>query len=249
MILRRVTPAPGGQTDGGRLDTESDGARARLLDWYAPEPGESIRLNFVTTLDGRVTGDDGSSHSLTAGADRMILGVIREHADAVLVGAQTVRAEGYALPRRTQLAIVTLSGDLSGHGFEPREGAPEVLVLAPASATDAVAASLGDVAHRILPVSDRGGSIEAPELLAALRAHGAARIVCEGGPSLAALLLRAEFVDEVCLTTVPRLGGSGIRLLGDDGPPLSRWAPRQLLTDDEGVLYARWSRRAGAASA
>lgn len=249
MILRRVTPDSGDGPDEGRLDAASEGARARLLDWYAPEPGESIRLNFVTTLDGRVTGDDGTSESLTAGADRMILGVIREHADAVLVGAQTVRAEGYALPRRTQLAIATMSGDLSGHGFEPREGAPEVLVLAPATARDAVAASLGDIAHRILPVSDRGGSLGAPELLAALRAHGASRIVCEGGPSLAALLLRAGLVDEVCLTTVPRLGGSGIRLLGDDGPPLSRWAPRQLLTDDEGVLYARWGRRADAASA
>ena len=240
MILRRVTPEPADE-----LDTEAAGARARLLEWYAPGEGESIRLNLVTTLDGRVTGDDGTSESLTAGADRMILGVIREHADAVLVGAQSVRAEGYRLPKRARLAVVSMTGDLRGHGFEPREGAPPVLVLAPTAAADAVARSLGDIAHEHVPVSDRDGALAVPDLLAALRGHGVTRLVCEGGPSLAALLLAAGVVDELCLTTVPRLGGSGQRLLGDDGPALSRWAPRQLLTDDEGVLYARWARRAG----
>lgn len=243
MILRRVTPGPADE-----LDTEHDGARARLLDWYAPGEGESIRLNLVTTLDGRVTGDDGTSESLTAGADRMILGVIREHADVVLVGAESVRAEGYRLPKRAQLAVVSGSGDLTGHGLEPREGAAPVLVLAPMAAADAVSRSLGAVPHEHVAVSDRGGSLAAPDLLAALRARGVARVVCEGGPSLAALLLAAGLVDELCLTTVPRLGGSGLRLLPDTGPALSRWAPRQLLTDDEGVLYARWARRADAAT-
>lgn len=245
MILRRVTPEPADdRREDARLDTDADGTRSRLLEWYAPEPGASIRLNFVATLDGRVTGDDGSSHSLTAGADRMILGVIREHADAVLVGAQTVRAEAYALPRRTQIAVVTSTGDLTGHGFEPRDGAPEVLVLAPTSAAEAAHRSLGDVAHRIIAVSDRGDGLAPADLLAALRDAGAARIVCEGGPSLAARLLAERLVDELCLTTVPRLGGSGIRLLPDDGPGLSAWAPTQLLLDGEGVQYARWGRRA-----
>lgn len=243
MILRRVHPA--GSAEEVALDTEGEGARDRLLDWYAPGEGESIRLNFVATLDGRVSGEDGTSGSLTAGADRMILGVIREHADVILVGASTVRAESYRLPRATPLAIVTTSGDLDGHGFEPREGAPEVLVLAPESATDAVRRSLSGVRHQVLPLPDRGEPATADEILGALRAHGAERIVCEGGPGLAGLLLAAGLVDEVCLTTVPRLGGSGIRLLADDGQAVSRWAPRQLLLDDEGVQYARWARRAG----
>jgi len=242
VILRRVHPA--GAAEDVALDTEGAGARDRLLEWYAPSEGESIRLNFVTTLDGRVTGDDGTSGSLTAGADRMILGVIREHADVILVGASTVRAESYRLPRRTPLAIVTTSGDLDGHGFEPRDDAPEVLVLAPESATDAVRRSLSGIPHAILPLPARGDPATAPEILGALRPHGAERIVCEGGPGLAGLLLAAGLVDEVCLTTVPRLGGSGIRLLAGDGPAVSRWASRQLLLDDEGVQYARWARRA-----
>ena len=242
MILRRVHPA--GAAEEVAFDTESPGARDRLLDWYAPGEGESIRLNFVTTLDGRVTGEDGTSESLTAGADRMILGVIREHADVILVGASTVRAESYRLPRATPLAIVTTSGGLTGHRFEPRKGASEVLVLAPDSAADAVRRSLRGIRHTILRLPDRGEPATAHEILGALRAHGAARIVCEGGPGLAGLLVAAGLVDEVCLTTVPRLGGSGIRLLADDGPAVSRWAPRQLLLDEEGVQYARWARRA-----
>nr|WP_246335463.1 dihydrofolate reductase family protein [Microcella alkalica] len=213
------------------------------MKWYAPGEGESIRLNFVTTLDGRVTGEDGTSGSLTAGADRMILGVIREHADVILVGASTVRAESYRLPRRTPLAIVTSSGDLSGHEFEPREDAPDVLVLAPGSATDAVRRSLRGIRHTILPLPDRSEPATALEILGALRAHGAERMVCEGGPGLAGRLLAAGLVDEVCLTTVPRLGGSGISLLPDDDGAITRWAPRQLLLDGDGVHYARWARR------
>jgi riboflavin biosynthesis pyrimidine reductase len=238
VILRRVLPTP---IDEVALDAA--GARARLLEWYAPNAGESLRLNFVATLDGRVTGDDGTSHSLTAGADRMILGVIREHADVILVGAQTVRAEAYRLPRRTPIAIVTATGDLSGHGFEPREDAPAVLVLAPKGATEAAHSSLGEVPHEVVALDADPSGASATEIVAALRERGMTSIVCEGGPSLAAQLLSAHMVDEVCLTTVPRLGGSGIRLLGDDSEA-SNWVPRQLVLDDDGVQYARWRRAA-----
>jgi riboflavin biosynthesis pyrimidine reductase len=236
MILRRLLPTPVDE-----IDLDSEGARARLLDWYSPPADTALRLNFVTTLDGRVTGSDGTSESLTAGADRMILGVIREHAHVILVGAQTVRAEHYRLPRRTPIAIVTSTGDLSGHGFEQREGAPEVLVLAPSSASELAHSTLGDVPHTMVTLDGDSGRASVTAIVDALHRRGLTRIVCEGGPSLAAQLLSANLVDEVCLTTVPQLGGSGIRLLSDDSAPTD-WKPLQVVNDDDGVQYARWAR-------
>lgn len=240
MILRRVAPGPADE-----LDTEAAGARARLLEWYRPLAADSVRINLVTTLDGRVAGDDGTSNSLTAGADRMILGVIREAADVVLVGAQSVRAEGYRLPKRAQLAIVTATGDLGGAAIQPRDGAAPVLVLTSAAGARAAHRALGGVDHVVVPLPERAGRVAVADALAALRDRGAAGIVCEGGPSLAAQVLATGSVDELCLTTVPRWGGAGIRVPAVDDVPASRWKPRQLLIDDDGVLYARWAPRAG----
>ena len=115
-MLRRVWPA----SDVAELDVDAPDARATLLDWYTPHDGDYLRLNFVTTLDGRAAGADGTSGSLTSTTDRMILGVIRQYADVVLVGAETVRREGYLRPSRAALAIVTASGDLTGHQLDSR---------------------------------------------------------------------------------------------------------------------------------
>ncbi len=108
MILRRLVPA------GPELDLDD---RPALLDLYRPPRSTWLRLNMVATVDGAAAGSDGTSESLTNRADRRILGVIRELADVVLVGAASVRAEGYQLPKRAPLAVVTRSGDLGVIGW------------------------------------------------------------------------------------------------------------------------------------
>lgn len=238
MILRRVLPEP-----SASLDVEADGARAALIDWYAPAAGESLRINLVSTLDGRAAGDDGTSESLTTRLDRVILGVIRETAGTVLVGAQSVRTEGYRLPRHAQLAVLSASGDLSGHRLAPRDGAPPVLVLTTERRADAAHRGLDGIDHLVVPLPEHAGRIAVADALAALRDRGAAGIVCEGGPSLASQVLATGSVDELCLTTVPRLGGPGIPLLGAGASSVTTWSPRQLLIDESGAQYARWARR------
>ncbi|OUD85495.1 hypothetical protein BC477_13870 [Clavibacter michiganensis subsp. michiganensis] len=74
------------------------GTRTWLEDLYRPGSADHVRLNFVASVDGSVVGADGTSDSLSSVVDRRILGVIRELADVVLVGAGTVRAERYVLP-------------------------------------------------------------------------------------------------------------------------------------------------------
>ena len=53
-----------------------------------------VRMNFVMSLDGAVT-VDGRSGGLGDGNDRLAMQVLRSLADVVLVGAGTVRIEGY----------------------------------------------------------------------------------------------------------------------------------------------------------
>jgi hypothetical protein len=54
-----------------------------------------VRANMVASVDGAATGGDGRSGTLGTPADARVFAVLRALADVVLVGAGTVRAEGY----------------------------------------------------------------------------------------------------------------------------------------------------------
>ncbi len=237
-MLRRVVPVAGGE-----LDIEHPDARRTLLDWYTPHSPEHVRLTLVSTLDGRAAGGDGTSESLTSSIDRMVLGVIRQHADVVLVGAETVRREGLRRPRRAALAIVTASGDLRGHRLSAAEGRTSpVIVLTTEAGAERAADAVPDSAIEALATGP-DGRIPAAAILAALRSRGLVGIAAEGGPALAAQLLAADLVDELCLTVMPRLGGPDLPVLGDGAAPVTPLTARQLLVDDAGAQYGRWSLR------
>lgn len=229
MILRRVHPGP-----EERLELEAEGTRARLLDLYRPPAETWLRLNLVTSVSGSAAGSDGTSETLTSAADRRILGVIRELADVVLVGAQSVRAEGYVRPKRVPLAVVTASGDLAGHRITG--DGPPVVVVCPQEAVDRVRASLADAVIVTVP----GPRMPPADIIAALRSRGFASLVCEGGPGLARQLVVGGLVDEVCLTTSPRLTGATLPLFGTEAFPEVAVSLAQLLLDDESSIYSRW---------
>ena len=87
-----------------------------------------LRANFIASLDGGAT-FGGKTGQLGGPGDRAVFSLLRELADVILVGAGTVRAEGYAGARPTvaqrqrrqtrgqsevpRLAIVTKSGRLA----------------------------------------------------------------------------------------------------------------------------------------
>ncbi|HRP99623.1 MAG TPA: dihydrofolate reductase family protein, partial [Terrimesophilobacter sp.] len=171
--------------------------------------------------------------------DRRILGSIRRNSSVVLVGAATVRAEGHLFPRSTNLAVATQSGDLTGHVFSPDLAPGRLIVVCPASAVPAVHSTLGDVPATILDIE--ATTVSPHDLIGALRGHGCDTIVCEGGPSLAAQLIDANLVDELCLTTSPLIAGSRSSAL--HALPVSHRHELelgQLLTDSTGSVYARW---------
>lgn len=222
------------------FDLDSDGAAAELSDLYRPPRKRWLRLNFVASINGNVAGADGTSDGLTSRTDRRILGAIRRLADVVLVGASSVRKEGYFLPKTAPLAIVTGSGDLSGHGIPADIAAGRVIVLCPPGAQGALESSLGD--RPVTVITLPGPRISPAEAIMALHRLGHDSIVCEGGPSLAAQLIDADLVDELCLTTSPVLNGTSVPVLSglarDKTLQLS-----QLLVDQESGLYARWTVR------
>ena len=76
---------------------------------YAAPDQPWLRVNMVSTVDGAATGDDGTSRSINNGVDKLVFDLLRDLADAVVVGAGTVRVEGYAVGRKP-LVVVSRTG-------------------------------------------------------------------------------------------------------------------------------------------
>jgi riboflavin biosynthesis pyrimidine reductase len=188
-----------------------------------------LYANFVATLDGVVAlpGQPHSNRIISdySAADRFVMGLLRACADAVLVGADTMReapgtvwtaeqahppaAELFDELRRTRerpprptVAV------LSGHGtVDPRHPALEAGALVLTSEVGAARLRnklpRGSTTVTIGP----GPHLDPAAAVAALRSRGHRLILCEGGPTVFGALLGAGLVDELFLTTSPLLAG------------------------------------------
>jgi riboflavin biosynthesis pyrimidine reductase len=217
-------------TTFGRLADLDDDALGAA---YTPPRLPWLRLNFVSTVDGAVDGADGKSGSINTEADHRVFKVLREIADVVVVGAGTVRAEGYR-PNPKPLVVVTRSGDLPPTLLE---GDTSRLYVATGSRAPGLATARKVLGDRVLVLGD-----EAPDpaaLRRTLEDAGFASILCEGGPHLAADLLAAGLVDELCSTLAPTLvGGSHTRIA--EGAEIDVSLRLHALLEQDSTLLARW---------
>lgn len=194
----------------------------------------TIVSNFVSTLDGVVAFDtlgQSGGREVSGGfaPDRFLMGLLRATADAVLVGAGTVRSgsrhvwtPGHVHPpstaafaawrRQLELAsqpatvIVTASGRIDpGHPALHEPDVPVVLVTTGAGATRL--RRLGLPSDVEVAVASDGGRIDEAALLSTLAERGLVLVVCEGGPTLLGNLIGVGLVDELFLTIAPQIAG------------------------------------------
>jgi riboflavin-specific deaminase-like protein len=209
-----------------------------------------LRANMVASIDGAAADAEGRSAGLSGPADKRVFRVLRGLSDGVLVGAGTVRQEGYraARPRPEYAqqradagqgpapALVIVSGgldlDLAGPLFD---GAVRSIIVTTDAAAQRVPAA-ADVADVLVAGTDR---VDLAVALAALHERGLTRLLCEGGPSLLAQVAAAGLLDELCLTVAPRLvGGEAPRVLA--GLPVALGAELSQLLEEDGFLFSRY---------
>jgi riboflavin biosynthesis pyrimidine reductase len=184
-----------------------------------------VRVNFIASLDGAAT-HEGLSGGLNNADDKIVFDTLRLLTDVILVGAGTVRAEGYGgirvsaedddwrvaqgLSAQPSLAIVSGRLDLDpGHPVFT-DAATRPIVLTHAAAPADRRAALAKVADLIDCGKD---AIDPHRMVAALAARGLPQILCEGGPHLFGDLIEADCVHEFCLSLSPVLeGGSAGRI-------------------------------------
>lgn len=195
--------------------------RAELIEHYrvVDRAGPRVRVNFIASLDGAAT-VDGLSGGLNNADDKMVFETLRLLTDVILVGAGTVRTEGYGgirlsaddaawrvragLAAQPPLAVVSGRLDLDpGHPLFA-EAATRPIVLTHAAAPADRRAALAEVADVIVCGTEE---VDARRVVAALAERGLPQILCEGGPHLFGSLVEADIVDELCLSLSPVLEG------------------------------------------
>jgi riboflavin biosynthesis pyrimidine reductase len=227
---------------------------------------DAVYANVVGSLDGVVAlaAPRGAAPALSgrSEADHLVMALLRCAADALLIGAGTLRADPGHLwtaayidrPRAEvyralgrgapPLVVVTASGELDPGERALQAGA---LVLT----TDAGAARLRGRLPAASAVRALGaGPPDAAAILAAIRAEGHRRVLTEGGPTLLASLVAADALDELFLTLSPVLAGrtagdgrlgllEGVRLL----PEAGRWARLRSVRASGSHLFLRYGLR------
>ncbi|MET4061072.1 riboflavin biosynthesis pyrimidine reductase [Arthrobacter sp. UYP6] len=191
----------------------------------APPDRPHFRFNFVVSVDGAAA-IDGRSGGLGDGADHRVFGLLRRTADVILVGAGTVRAEGYsgelldpdaqswrasrAMAPHPGLAVVSGALDLDPEGPLFRQAPVRPLILTVDSAPADRKAALERVAD-VVVAGER--TLEPHRAAAVLADRGFHRVLCEGGPRLFASFQHAGLVDDLCLTVSPLLAaGNSTRI-------------------------------------
>jgi riboflavin biosynthesis pyrimidine reductase len=222
-----------------------------------PENRRWVRAMMVTTLDGSAVGPDHLSGSISGDADRLVFRAVRRMADAVLIGAGTLRGERYGAMRANpadaaarqeaglapapRLAILSGSLDLPWDDEVFSDSALPPLVL---TGTDAGPTRRARSAGRceLVELDDPG---DPATLLEALQRRKLNRIVCEGGPTLLRDLIAAELVDEADITISPMFAGTERSPDAPMLPEVARFHLAHVLTRD-GFLMARYLREQAA---
>jgi riboflavin-specific deaminase-like protein len=223
-------------------------SKLRLAE-LAPPGRPYLGVNMVSSLDGKAT-IAWRTKGLSTELDRRLFHHLRTQADAVMVGAGTVRAERYGRMTKSDelrhkrvseglaadpLAVI-VSGRLDLPADLPILNDPQQRVLI-ATASDA---TLPDTPA---PVEYARTGDDLPLLMAQLREErGVRSVLCEGGPTLNSHLLAAGLVDELFLTLNPKLAGGAAALTIVAGRELVEPAELELVSVAEGGgdLFTRW---------
>ena len=228
-VMRRLLPDPAD-------DVTVVEAYATSLGRHADRPW--LGLCMVASIDGS-TVVGGNSGRLSSATDGAVLAQLRQLADVILVGATTVRHEGYGPPRKPgqRIGVVTNSGSIDFTSELFTTGAGFVV-----TSEDSDFAIPDDV--EVVRAGHK--HVEFDQIIERLGVliPGCKVVQAEGGASLNGALLDAGVIDEINLTTSPAtFGGDGPRLAVGAQARTARFDVAQLAIDDESFVYTRWLRR------
>lgn len=209
---------------------------------------------MVAGLDGTAS-VDGRVGSLSTGPDQALFRSMRQIADIVLVGAETVRREGYGPVRLTEqakaqrrrlgqsptppVAVVsrTLTFDWAASVFADAPEDARTHIITCAAADPERRAEAEQFATVVVAGDER---VEPAAALRELAKLGYRVMLCEGGPTWLGELVAADRLDELCLSISPLIGGDPLPVcVTPPGAELTRFRLKAAMTEDH-TLFLRY---------
>lgn len=203
-----------------------------------PPPGTQpyVYSNFVTTLDGVVSLNvkghaSGGDISGFDAQDRMVMGLLRSVAHAIVIGSGTLRADrrhvwtadaifpalandfrrlrsALGLPSEPLNVIVSGSGDIDLRLPVFTSGKVRAMICTTAAGAKRLGRLRVPAAVEIRTIRGRAGAIPAVAVLtAACDSSRGQRILVEGGPRLLGDFYAERLVDEQFMTLSPQIAG------------------------------------------
>lgn len=159
-----------------------------------------VTLKLASTLDGRIADSNGDSKWITGEAARLQVQEMRRRADAIMVGAGTVRADNPSLLPRPDEGRrpwrVIIGDNVKGSAKIFNDKAADQTLLYSGN----LPATMRDLAEE----------------------HDVMHVLCEGGGKLAASLIEAGLVDEYVFFIAPKLmGADGLPNFAKEGGSIS----------------------------
>lgn len=216
---------------------------------FPPAPADRpyVFLNMVSSLDGKITlGEIGDSASgLGSSTDQLLMRRLQSNAQAVLIGASTLRVGHITYPPTLWRAVVTGRGEISPESRFFHEAPGKSLVFTTERMPAERRSALQEVAQVVVCGEER---VDLREALAYLRRQlDIERLLCEGGGELNFEMFSAGLIDEWFLTLAPKVkGGRHIPTTVEGaGFPREQVVRMQLLSvyEQEGELYLRYRRQ------
>lgn len=231
--------------------------------------------NFVSTLDGVITlnipghrgGGDISGFNKQ---DRVVMGLLRSIADAIIVGAGTLRVEPRHIWTASQVApdfatayqqlraslgkvepplnvFVTASGDIDFQARTFQSGEVPVLVITSSRGAERLREQHVPPSVQVVPVpgNNRITAQDILETVNAIRPGG--MILLEGGAQLMGSFFEQQLLDELFLTFAPQVAGRDESVERPGfvsgallAPEHSRWATLVSVKRGESHLFLRY---------
>jgi 2,5-diamino-6-(ribosylamino)-4(3H)-pyrimidinone 5'-phosphate reductase len=233
----KLYPLPVREIPGAAIYEDVELPRAKRHDPARPY----VILNAVASVDGRAT-IGGRSSGIGSGTDRRAMRTLRSKVDAVMIGANTLRAEKLSLGldefssgSQPMAVVMTTTGEVPLETNLIADDSQEVLVVIPQDTSGDKIDRLRGRAGVLRVPATPSGSANLQEALEALKAERGVEIVLvEGGPTLNHSLISQGFTDEIFLTLAPTLVGGtrpdALTILEGTVLPTSRIPELQLVS-------------------
>lgn len=184
-----------------------------------------VVLKMAVSADDKVGAAGRRPASISGEAARERVFQMRAHNDAIMVGIGTILSDNPALtcrlPGMFELSPVRVVLDsqlrvpMASHVIATVRETP-TWVFGSGSASAIAEEILADRGAKVFRVGSKDGRLDLAEVLKRLADEGITRVMVEGGPTVAASLVRADLVDEaVLLRSDKPIGADGIDPLAD----------------------------------